>query len=508
MTQRFLTPRLVAAAALALAAGGAVIVACGSDSSPSADGDGTSPTPSDPNSGAPTGAGGASSVNEPGNGSPQAIAGASAVSAGGTEGVPNNVGVDPGNPPASGGAGSTATPPGDTPAVTGHAPNCDPPEGDVPNLTLELVAGGLTSPIYFTGTPGDDSRLFVLERAGRIRVLVDGVLQEQPFLDIEGQIQTDGERGLLNLAFHPRYAENGLFYVHYSSSEAGTQADGVIVEYAVDPNNRSLANPASRRLVLNVDDTESNHNGGTIAFGRDGQLYIGFGDGGGGNDQHGPVGNGQSLDTLLGKILRINVDARDVNDAYGVPEGNLAAQMGVQARPEIWAYGLRNPWRFSFDACTADLYIGDVGQTTLEEIDFLPANTPAGANFGWRIMEGPNCRPTDTVCPQRGQAGLTLPVDSYARGVGTSVTGGYVYRGSNVPGLRGTYIYADYNSARFFSFRMDGGQLANRQEITAQMRPAGGGNIDNIASFGQDNAGEVYVVAFTPGAVYRVAAAP
>jgi glucose/arabinose dehydrogenase len=309
------------------------------------------------------------------------------------------------------------------------------------------------------------------------------------------------------MAFHPEYADNGLFYLHFSNSQAG--GDGQIAEFAVDPNNRSVANGMSRRDVLAFpDDPEPNHNGGDIRFGADGFLYIGMGDGGGGNDQHGATGNGQNLNTLLGKMLRIDVDSRGVNDAYGIPPNNLAAQTNQQALPEIWAYGLRNPWRFSFDACTQDLYIADVGQNALEEIDFLPASTPAGSNFGWRIMEGPNCRPNDAVCPQTDQSTLVAPVDSYPRDVGTSVTGGYVYRGSNIPGLRGTYIYADYVSEAFFRFRMDGGQMTDRVNITNQMRPAGGGQFGGVASFGQDNAGEVYVTAYQPGAIYRVAAAP
>jgi glucose/arabinose dehydrogenase len=265
--------------------------------------------------------------------------------------------------------------------------------------------------------------------------------------------------------------------------------------------------------VLTTAGLEANHNGGQLAFGPDKFLYFGLGDGGGANDQHGAAGNGQALNTLNAKILRIDPLGRAVNNAYSIPAGNFVAPMGQQARAEIWAYGLRNPWRFSFDACNGDLYIGDVGQNTLEEIDYLPATAErtiaAGSNFGWRLMEGPNCRPGDANCNQQtpAQMGLKLPVDSYARAIGQSVTGGYVYRGSAIPALRGTYIYADYASARFFSFRMENGAMTARTEITNQMRPASGA-IDNIASFGTDNAGEMYVAAFTPGAVYRVAAAP
>jgi glucose/arabinose dehydrogenase len=497
MTQRFLSPRLLATTALLLGCGGLIGLACGTDErSPGVVED---ENPLNPDPGASGGTGGASATPDesPVEGDP--------VNAGGTEGqLPGNLPIAPGETPTEPGA---ENPPAEPPPTGALAPNCDPAEGAVPALTLELVADGLNEPIYVTGVPGDDSRLFVLEKGGTVRVLVDGVLQEQPFLDITPNVVNQGERGLLGLAFHPRYAENGLFYLHHSSVQ--NDSDGVIAEFAVSADNRSVANPASRRdILVFTEDSESNHNGGEITFGADGFLYIGMGDGGGGNDQHGPAGNGQNLNTLLGKLLRIDVDGRDVNGAYGIPPNNLAAQTGQTALPEIWAYGLRNPWRFSFDACTQDLYIGDVGQNTLEEIDFLPSTTLAGTNFGWRIMEGPNCRPNDTVCPQFDLTTLTLPIDSYPRTVGVSVTGGYVYRGANVPGLRGRYIYADYQSARFFSFIVQNGQLSDRQEITAQLQPAGGGDFGGIGSFGQDNAGEVYVAAFEPGAIYRVAAAP
>jgi glucose/arabinose dehydrogenase len=209
------------------------------------------------------------------------------------------------------------------------------------------------------------------------------------------------------------------------------------------------------------------------------------------------------LDTRLGKLLRIDVDARDAG-AYGIPPGNLAEATGLAALPEIWAYGLRNPWRFGFDPCNADLYIGDVGQNTLEEIDYLPGGAAAGTNFGWRVMEGNVCRPGGGSCDS---AGLTLPVDTYPRSVGASVTGGYVYRGSAIPGLRGHYLYGDFISSRSFRFRIEAGSAVERREISAELRP-GSGTFGNIASFGQDNAGELYVAAFTPGAVYRVIAAP
>lgn len=501
MTQRLLSPRLLASTAALLAAGGLIGLACGSDSRSTGVVDEGNPLT--PNTESPEGTGGTEGTTPD---TPSSAAGAAPVASGGTEGQSGEVPLNPGEEPTPGETPSEENPEQPPPPPATLAPNCDPPEGDPPALALQLVAGDLSEPLFVTGAPGDDTRLFILEKGGTVRVLVNGELQEQPFIDITSNVVNRGELGLLGLAFHPDYANNGLFYLHFSSAQ--NQEDGVIAEFSVDPNNRSVANVGSRRdLLVFTEDNESNHNGGDITFGADGFLYIGMGDGGGGNDNHGPIGNGQNLQTLLGKMLRIDVNGRDVNDAYSIPPNNLAAQTGQDALPEIWAYGLRNPWRFSFDACTQDLYIGDVGQNTFEEIDFLPAAAPAGANFGWRLMEGPNCRPNDNVCPGMDTSGLILPIDSYPRNVGTSVTGGYVYRGSAIPGLRGRYIYADFNTARFFTFRVDNGQLAERQEVTEQLRPAGGGDFERIASFGRDNAGEVYVASFTPGAVFRIVAA-
>ncbi len=498
MSQRLLQPRFVAVAGLVLACGSLVVVACSSeDRTPGADNGTLLPGAGGTDTQQPS-AGGSGTDGSAGDGQIAANGGASS---GGTEGqqvgLPIAGGANAGGNPGSGNGGSG----GEGPTVDPVLPtaNCAAPEGGVPNLALSLVTDDVNQPLLVTGVPGDDSRLFILQKNGAVRVMVNGVLEQTPFLNIANQITNAGERGLLGLAFHSDYASNGLFYLHFSSAGGGGLNAGttVIAEYSVDPDNRSLGNAGSQRVVLTNAHPESNHNGGMLAFGPDGMLYFGYGDGGSQND---PDGNGQALDTLFAKILRLDPTGRAVNNAYSIPEGNLVAQ---DARGEIWAYGLRNPWRFSFDACNGDLYIGDVGQTAQEEIDYLPASTPAGTNFGWRIMEGPNCRPGEAGC-QGTPAGLTLPVDAYGRGVGTSVTGGYVYRGSDVPGLRGTYIYADYNSARFFRFRIQNGQAVDKVEITDQFAGQG---IDNISSFGQDNAGEMYVTTLTPGAVYRIVAA-
>lgn len=499
-----------AALSLVLVSSGLIAVACGSDKSTSTENAPLNPGGGTDNPGNPpaTNTGGTSAQPEPGNPPP----GETPSPTPGTEGPMGNIPVQPGETPTPPGETPPGeTPPGETPPA-GVSANCAAAEGPVPGLALELVVDGLNQPIYVTQAPGDDTRLFVMQKGGVVRVLSNGELQDAPFIDVSAALTNSGEQGLLGMAFHPNYATNGLFYLHFSGTTGqGMARDTVVAEFTVTED-RNVADVGTRRNVLGIVQPAANHNGGEIAFGPDGLLYLGFGDGGGGNDQFGATGNGQNPQTMLGKILRIDPTGREVNNAYSVPADNLAAVTGTQALPEIWATGLRNPWRFSFDACTGDLYIGDVGQNTLEEVDFLPARADrtvaAGANFGWRLMEGPNCRPGDGACNAQTvtQLGLTQPVDSYGRMVGQSITGGYVYRGSAVPGLRGHYIYADYQSARFFRFRIENGAAADRVEITDQMRPATG-NIDNIASFGTDNSGEMYVAAFTPGAVYRVVAA-
>jgi len=386
--------------------------------------------------------------------------------------------------------------------VVNSGPDCRPPEGPAPALALEQVASGLSNPVFVTAAPGDDRRLFVVEKPGRIRVLLDGVLQAAPFLDLSAEVAAQGERGLLGLAFHPRYPENGLLYVNYTSNgargalEVGTTVIARARVAAADP---GQVDPGSITTLLTIAQPEANHNGGMLAFGADGYLYVGMGDGGGGNDQHGTVGNGQSLATLLGKLLRLDVDGGNATLPYAIPPGNLAEVTGLEALPEIWAYGLRNPWRFGFDPCNGDLYIGDVGQNTLEEIDYLPGGSAAGTNFGWRIMEGNVCRPGEGAC---NQTGLTLPLETYGRNVGSSVTGGSVYRGSRIPGLRGSYLYADFISQRSFRLRVESGSVSERADLTLEL--GAGGAIGGIASFGQDNTGELYIAAFDPGAVFRI----
>lgn len=352
----------------------------------------------------------------------------------------------------------------------------------VPDADLELVVNGLDRPIYLTAAPGDASRLFVAEKGGLIRIVRDGVLQSTPFLDISSITSDSGERGLLGLAFHPDYVSNGFVFVHHSDITGDTR----IVRY--EAGSADELDASSATLVLDVTQPETNHNGGQIAFGPDGMLYIGLGDGGSAGD---PDGNGQNRGTLLGSILRIDVDAIP----YTVPADNPFVGVGA-ARSEIWAYGLRNPWRFSFDRATGDLYVADVGQNRREEISIVPDGV-GGMDLGWNVMEGSLCYPEDP-CDSTDRL---LPVFEYGHSEGCSISGGYVYRGSEVPGLAGRYFYADYCQNWIRSFLVTGGIATAPYDHTDDVGP-----VARIVSFGEDNAGSLYVIS-QDGAVYRLVAA-
>ncbi len=354
-----------------------------------------------------------------------------------------------------------------------------------PALRVEPVVSGLSNPLFLTA-PASDSRLFILEQAGRIRIVENGTLLPTPFLDLVGQISAGGERGLLGLAFHPAYATNGFFYVYYTAPNG----DITIERYTVTAGNPNVANEGSAHLILTVGhSSEDNHNGGMLAFGTDGKLYIGTGDGGGGGD---PDENGQDPGTLLGKLLRIDVDAAD---PYEIPPDNpFVATAG--ARGEIWALGLRNPWRWAFDRPTGRLYIADVGQNAWEEVNVAPATT-GGLNYGWDVMEGRHCYEPSSGC---SQSGLMLPVLEYGHGEGCSVTGGFVYRGAAIPALQGTYFYADYCAGWVRSFRYANNAATEQQEWAF-------GALGNILSFGEDAAGELYILSAN-GTVYRIVVAP
>jgi hypothetical protein len=357
----------------------------------------------------------------------------------------------------------------------------DPPDGTEP-VALQLVASGLVFPLHLTA-PDGDTRLFIVEKGGTIRIVKDGSLLPSPFLDISGQVSTGREQGLLGLAFHPQYATNGRFIVHYTDLAGDTRVSGFRV--SPDPD---AADAASEVSILAEDQPFSNHNGGQVLFGPDGYLYIMLGDGGSADD---PGGRGQSLADLLGSILRVEPLE---GGGYAVPLDNPFAST-AGARPEIWSYGLRNPWRVAFDPATGDLYIADVGQTRWEEVDVSPSADGAGRglNFGWSVMEGPECF-RDSSCDQDA---FELPVLSYDHGDGCSITGGFVYRGAAIPALQGHYFYSDYCRGWVRSFRFEDGSAADQFQWPA-LAPGGG-----VPSFGLDATGELYVMS-TDGAVFKI----
>jgi glucose/arabinose dehydrogenase len=376
---------------------------------------------------------------------------------------------------------STPTDPTPTPPASCAA---GAPVPGTPNLTTVLVVRGLSDPLDLQTPAGDRARMFVVEQAGRIRIVRGGAVVGTPFLDIVGRVGSGGERGLLGLAFHPQYAQNGRFFVNYTDRNGDTH----VSEFRVS-SNPDVADAGSERQLLFVRQPFPNHNGGGLAFGNDGLLYVALGDGGSGGD---PQGNGQSLGTLLGKILRIDVNQ---GSPYGIPADNPFVSRPGAAR-EIWSFGLRNPWRINFDRSTGDLYIGDVGQGAREEVDVGLASRRGGENWGWNVMEGTRCfRPASGCNP----AGLELPVAEYDHGAGCSITGGVVYRGCRLPGYAGTYFYADFCSALVRSFRLEGGRAVDQRDWTAAL----GRGLDSPTSFGTDADGEAYIVD-GDGEIYRI----
>jgi len=355
-------------------------------------------------------------------------------------------------------------------------------------LRLELVAGGLTEPIGITAANDGSGRLFVNERGGRIRVIgAGGELRGAPFVDLSDRLVAGAERGLLGVAFHPDFAVNRRLFVHYSRAGDGA----TVVSELQASADLSTADPGSERILLTRTQPFANHNGGQLAFGPDGYLYIGLGDGGSAGD---PIGNGQNPNVLLGKILRIDVDGQpDGRRAYALPPDNPFGVDGIDPGggvPEIWALGLRNPWRFSFDPEGGDLYIGDVGQGAYEEINRQPGDSDGGENYGWNVMEGRHCYGGDC-----DQTGYVKPIAEYTHDFGCSVTGGYVYRGTAQPALQGTYVFGDYCSGIVFTLQVDQGTVTPKQVLASDLA---------ISSFGTDEDGEIYLADLSGGGVYRV----
>ncbi len=347
------------------------------------------------------------------------------------------------------------------------------------SIQLVPVATNLSRPLFLTYAPDQTGRLFIVEQGGTIRILQNGRLLAEPFLDVTHLVSCCGERGLLGLAFHPSFRQNQLFFINYTNREGHT----VIARYRANGNR---ADVASAQILLTIEQPYANHNGGMIAFGPDGMLYIGMGDGGAAGD---PLNAGQRLDTLLGKILRIDVNRSEGGRAYAIPADNpvLAGR-----RSEIWSYGWRNPWRFSFDRETGDMWIADVGQNAVEEVHFQPASSKGGENYGWRIMEGDRCYNPPQNCSREG---LVMPVLTYTHDQGRSITGGYRYRGNDMSAFRGAYFYGDYVSGRIWAATLQAGRWQSREVLRTDL---------NISSFGEDATGELYVVDHR-GAVYRMA---
>ncbi len=354
----------------------------------------------------------------------------------------------------------------------------DPTAQPAPQIQMQpVVTTGLSDPLYLIHAGDRSGRLFVVEQAGVIHIIEHGRLLPTPFLDIRSRVVSGGELGLLSVAFHPAYASNGRFFVNYTSNRGGLKT--VIAEYHVSSGDSNVADP-TERVILEIAQPFRNHNGGLNLFGSDGMLYIGMGDGGSAGD---PSNNGQRLDTLLGKLLRIDING----SPYRVPPDNpFVSRPG--ARPEIWAHGLRNPWRFSFDRTNGRLFVADVGQDKWEEVDIVEK----GQNYGWRIMEGNHCYNPPTGC---STIGLQMPIAEYGHDLGCSITGGYVYRGSHIRGLAGRYLFGDYCSGRLWALtEASPGRWTMTQLLSTGFQ---------ISSFGEDQDGEVYVIDYR-GGVYQL----
>jgi len=358
------------------------------------------------------------------------------------------------------------------------------------DVALERVASGYDRPVYVTGDPSRPSHLFVVEQTGRILIVVDGRKQKAPFLDIRRRVSVDNEQGLLSMAFDPDWPERRFVFVNYTDRNGDT-----VVERYTARSNLSRAQRSSRLVILSVEQPFRNHNGGQLQFGPDGYLYVGMGDGGGGGD---PLGSGQDLTTVLGKMLRLDVR----NGRADVPRDNPVLP-GV-GRTAIWSLGLRNPWRFSFDRKTGDLYIADVGQNAIEEVDFEAAGSSGGANYGWAVREGSRLFDSSVTPATRP---LQNPIHEYDHGDGRSITGGYVYRGTAIPDLAGYYVFADFVTHRIWAFKVRKGRARKLIELTAALLPDSG-EAAWVSSFGEDANGAIYLCDYFAGAVHKIVPRP
>ena len=381
------------------------------------------------------------------------------------------VGIGLGVLTACGGSTGTTTPP--------------PPPPPPPNsVTLTPVVSGFASPVDLQAADDGSGRLFVVEQAGVIRILQGGAILATPFLDIRSRVTFSGEMGLLGVAFHPGFAQNQRLYLNYVRTVNGTQRQSVIAEYQVSAGDANQADPASERILLTVDQPFDNHKAGQVGFGPDKFLYIGFGDGGSGGD---PLGNGQNLQTHLGKMLRIDVDHTTGALPYAIPADNPFAAGG--GLPEIWAYGFRNPFRFSFDTATGKQFVGDVGQNLYEEVDIVQK----AGNYGWNVMEGLHCYNPSSGCDMTG---LVLPITEYSHAEGDAVIGGYVYHGAGIPALAGSYVFGDFGAGTIWRLTQNSSGVWRRAVLLS------GG--PNMSSFGKDATGELYVLNYGGGAVLKI----
>jgi glucose/arabinose dehydrogenase len=379
--------------------------------------------------------------------------------------------------PAAGAVAKPAT-------STAAAPAAYNPNGVA--ISLKSVVGTFENPVLVTSPRDGSRRLFVVEQTGRVKIIHSGTVLATPFIDIHTLISTGGERGLLGMAFHPSFKTNGKVYVDYTNTAGNT----VIAEYRVTTAGANRVTASTARRILTIAQPYANHNGGGIGFGPDGFLYIGMGDGGSGGD---PGNRAQSVGTLLGKMLRIDVNGRTSTKAYRIPSTN--PYVGRTGLDEIWSRGLRNPWRWSFDRLTGDLWIGDVGQDRYEEIDRSTAASGRGraANYGWRVMEGRHCYNPATNCSKTGKV---LPIVEYGHTAGCSVTGGYVYRGAAFPMLKGGYFFSDFCSGIIWTISSTASSPATRVVLLNSGL--------TISSFGQDDAGELYVADWSGGHIYKI----